>query len=139
MNRGLREKIKEESDNHCVICGMYCGHTGSPHHVIKVSEEKLLENCKKNIFWTCISCHGKTEKVPGYNRKLQKQLQKEYFRLFNTQKHYTTKEISQIVGMPMKDVEKAMQKGLLKWIFVDGIPKANGSETIKFLMGGYFK
>jgi len=139
MDRGLRERIKEQAGNHCRICFKCCGHTGSPHHVVKVSEEKLLENCKKNIMWTCIECHHKTEQVPGYNRQLQKKLQKEYFRIFNTQKHYTTKEIAEIVTMPVKDIEKAMQKNLLKWEFVESIPKANGNEVIRFLMGGYFK
>ena len=86
-----------------------------------------------------MECHHETEQTPGYNRKLQKKLQKEYFRIFNMQKHYTTKEIAQIVTMPLKDIEKAMQKNLLKWEFVEDIPKSDGMSVVRFLMGGYLK
>lgn len=136
MDRALREHIKEDKENCCEICEEWCGHTGSPHHIIKRSEEPLLTNCKKNIIWTCFKCHRRTEEEPGFNRRLQKELQKRYFKLFLINKHYTTNEISQIVTMPVKDLEKAMQKGRVKWEFVDGIPKIQGLEAIRFLMAG---
>lgn len=139
MDRGLRQRIQEDQDNHCQICGNWCGDSGSPHHIVKRSEEPILTNCKKNILWTCVKCHRDTENVPGFNKKLQRRLQERYFKIFLINKHYSVKEIAQIVQMPIKDVEKAMQKGVLKWEFVDGAPKAKGIETIRFLLGGKLK
>jgi hypothetical protein len=136
MDRGLRERIKEEADNHCTICGNWCGNTGSPHHVVKRSEEPLLINCKKNVWWVCQPCHTRTESQAGYNRQLQKQLQEHYYNIFNTRKHYSVKEIAEIVKAPGKDIEKAMQKNRLKWEFIDGIPKAAGIDVIRFMVGG---
>jgi hypothetical protein len=136
MDRGLRERIKEEADNHCKICGHWCGNTGSPHHVVKRSEEPLLTNCKKNVWWLCQPCHTRTETEAGCNRRLQEQLQEYYYTIFNTKKHYAVKEIVEMVKVPLKDIEKAMQKGRLKWEFVDGQPKSSGIEVIRFLQGG---
>jgi hypothetical protein len=135
MDRGLRERIKEEADNHCVICGRWCSHTGSPHHVVKVSEQKLLVNCKKNIMWLCLECHRETEDNGKFQQGLQRALQDRYFKLFIQGKHYTVNEIAEIVQAPVKDIEKAMQKGFLKWEFVDRMPKALGLDIIRFLMG----
>ncbi len=139
MNRALRDKIREEADNCCMLCGYNCGKTGSPHHVIKISEEPLLINCKKNIMWVCLDCHHKTENDGKFQARLQKQLQERYFRIFNKHKNYTVKEIAEIVQAPVKDIEKAIQKGFLKCKFINGIPKALGIDTIRFLMGGKLK
>jgi hypothetical protein len=52
LNRALRDTIKEEKDNCCEICGHWCGdNNGSPHHIVKISEEPLLRDCKSNILW----------------------------------------------------------------------------------------
>lgn len=136
MNRALRDKIREEADNRCILCRHDCGKNGSPHHVIKISEEPLLRDCKKNIMWVCLDCHRKTENDGKFQARLQRKLQDKYFEVFNKSKNYTVKEIAQMVQAPVKDIEKAMQKGLLKWEFIDGVPKAKGISIIKFLMGG---
>lgn len=136
MNKALRNSIKEKHDNCCQICGEWCGDTGSPHHMVKVSEEPLLQNCKMNILWLCFDCHRRTEDVPGYNRELQLELQKRYFKLFLINRFYTAGEIAQLVNMPLKDVQKAINKGRVNFKYIDGIQKVQGLEAIRFLMGG---
>lgn len=136
MNRTLRDSIKKHNDNCCQICHEWCGNTGSPHHVIKVSEEPLLQNCKMNILWLCFNCHRRTEDVPGYNKQLQMELQKRYFKLFLINRFYTAEEISELVNMPVKDVQKAINKGRMKFQYVDGVQKVQAIEAIRFLMGG---
>lgn len=119
MDRGLREEIKREADNHCRICNSWCGDNGSPHHITKLSEEKLLMNCKKNILWLCMDCHRATENDGNLQKQLKRLLRERYFKLFMVNKHYTIEEIAEIVQTPIKDLQKAMQKGVLRWEFVE--------------------
>ena len=130
----LREEIKEEADNICKICGRWCNY-GEAHHVVKISEEPLLRNCKTNIWWLDKECHGETETNPGFNRKLQKILQDYYFGKVQLDYNYTLEEIQSIVEMPIEDLEKARNKGILKTT----LGQANGLDLIYFLMGGYMK
>lgn len=139
MNRALRERIKEEAENSCGICGCWCGEVGTPHHIIKVGEAKMLENCKTNVIWVCPQCHLRTETEPGYNKKLQQKLQEVYFKKFGISNDYAAEEISEKVTIPLKIIEKAMTKYFLKWEYIDGIRKTTGLEVIRFLMGGYLK
>jgi len=132
MNKGLRELIKEKAENCCVICKRHCRGTGTPHHVIKLSEEPLLRNCETNVWWTCEVCHTRTENEPGYNHQLQLQLRDHYQTLFSTTKNYNIKEIAAIVNMPIKDIEKASYKRMIKTID----DKADGEEVIRFLTRG---
>jgi hypothetical protein len=132
----LRDTIKEEKGNCCEICEHWCGDNGSPHHIVKISEEPLLRDCKSNILWLCFDCHRLTEDKPGYNARLQLELQKRYFKKFLINRFYTPEEIAQIVIMPVKDLEKAINKGRLKFEYVDGVRKSQGLEIIRFLMGG---
>lgn len=131
----LKEEIKDESENLCKICGRWCRPIGEPHHVVKVSEEPLLRNCKTNIWWLCRECHNETETNPGFNRKLQKILEDYYFGRFQLDNYYTLEEIQSIVIMPLDDLEKARNKGILKTTLM----RAEGLEVIRFLMGGSLK
>lgn len=135
MNKILRDKIKGKAENCCVICGHWCSTKGTPHHVVKLSEEPLLRNCEKNVWWLCESCHAQTENEPGYNHKLQLQLKKHYQDLFSANKYYNLKDISMIVNVPFKDLEKASYKRMLK----ASSNKARGTEVIRFLTRGVQK
>lgn len=132
MNRPLRTLIKEKSDNCCSVCGRWCGDAGSPHHVIKLSEEHLLMNCETNVWWLCSSCHAKTETKPGYNKELQKTLQVYYHSIIKAKKIYTKLDIQNIVNMPYQDLDKAMKKQIL----INICGKSIGSNVIRFLLGG---
>ena len=127
MNKKLREAIKEKAENSCKICGHWC-YRGSPHHVIKRSEEPLLTNCETNVWWVCDTCHTRTENEAGYNKSLQKELQDYYYSLFSVNKYYTKNEIIKIVNMPIGDLETAIYKGFLK--------SFKGVDIVSFLMGG---
>lgn len=130
----LREEIVEEAENLCKICGRWCN-PGEPHHVVKISEEPLLRNCKTNIWWLCKECHGETETNPGFNHKLQKILQDKYYQMFDINKKYGPYEVIKIVGIPEKDMEKAMNKGMIKTCKYSIL----GEDVIRFLMGGSLK
>ena len=123
----LKEKIREEANNLCKICGRWCT-PGEPHHVIRLSQEPLLRNCKTNIWWLCRECHHKTENEVGFNKELQKQLQHYYYNLFTLNLIYTKSEIKKMVNIPMEDLEKAISKNLLK--------SSYGIDIIDFLLGG---
>ena len=130
----LKAKIIRESEDLCKICGrnIYAGN-GAPHHVIKLSEEPLLRNCKTNIMWVHQrNCHIRTECEPGFNKTLQKQLQDYYFKLIDRDHVYDINQIAQMVDMPLKDLVIAHNKGFLK--VVDG--SAEGLDVIRFLLGG---
>lgn len=110
MNRALRAKIKEKAGNCCKICTHWCYEKGSPHHVVKQSEESLLKNCETNVWWLCESCHTRTENEPGYNHQLQLELKDYYQTLFSVNKYYNLKDISMIVNMPLKDLGRRVIK-----------------------------
>ena len=137
LDQKLKEKIIKEQNNVCKICGRTVREgNGAPHHIIKVGEEPLLRNCKTNIWWVCqIPCHDRTENEPGFNHELQLQLQEFYFQKFQLDYFYTIYEIQQIVDMPIKDLEKAKNKGILK----NSIGLVKGIDAIRFLMGGSIK
>ena len=132
MNKNLRDQIKEKADNCCSVCGQWCGSTGSPHHVVKLSEEHLLINCEMNIWWLCSRCHAKTETKPGYNKELQITLQEYYRERFKGTKFYTANSIQKIVNIPLVSLYKAMEKDILKNHF----GKCHGNDVVRFLMGG---
>jgi len=130
----LKAKIIRESEDLCKICGrnVYVGR-GAPHHVIKLSEEPLLRNCKTNIWWVHQrNCHIRTECEPGFNRKLQKQLQDYYYGKFQLDIYYTLDEIKSMVDMPLKDLVIAQNKGFLKVVN----NRVEGLDAIRFLLGG---
>jgi len=62
-----------------------------------------------------------------------------YITKFESKRYYNIKEIVQIVNIKEKDLEKAMQKGLLKWEFVGDVIKSSGENCIRFFVGGYLK
>lgn len=130
----LREEIKEESESLCKICGRWTS-TGEMHHVVKVSEEPLLRNCKTNIWHLCRDCHHETETRPGFNLKLQKILESYYLGKFQMDNYYTLKEIQSMVTIPIEDLEKAKNKGILKTKLI----RVEGLEAVRFLMGGRLK
>jgi len=130
----LKAEIDRKANNTCAICGRWSERL-EPHHVVKVSEEPLLRNCETNIMPVDRGCHHKTETEPGFNKKLQIELQKKYEKMFINDRYYSLSVIANMVNMPYEDLETAAYKGIIQ-TQVSMARIAKGEDVIRFLMGG---
>jgi hypothetical protein len=131
LNAGLKERVKEKQGYKCGLCGRQ-GY--DVHHIVRRSQGGM--DIELNLIYVCRECHAKIHAKKNLEKMLKRQLKNKLEKLFIYSKHYSIKEISQIAHIEEDEIEKAMQKSILKWQFIDGIPKASGEAIIRWLMGG---
>ncbi|MBZ4662790.1 MAG: hypothetical protein JG776_472 [Caloramator sp.] len=131
LNAGLKERVKEKQGYRCGLCGRQ-GY--DLHHIVRRSQGGM--DIELNLIYVCRECHTQIHAKKNIEKMLKRQLKNKLEKLILRNKHYNIEEISQICGIEIEKIEKAMQKAILKWEFVDGVTKAKGEEIIRWLMGG---
>lgn len=131
MNAGLKERVKEKQNYKCGLCGRQ-GY--DVHHIVRRSQGGM--DIELNLIYVCRECHSKIHARKNIEKMLRRQLKNKLEKLILINKHYEIEEISQILKIEKEKIEKAMQKAILKWQFIEGVPKASGEDIIRWLMGG---
>lgn len=130
MRRGIKERVYEKTGHKCLLCGKYAT---TVHHIVRKEFGGL--DLEINLMPLCKDCHVEIHAKKNLEKLYVKRLNKKLNTLFLKEKNYTLKELSGILNIEVKELEKYIEKQEIKIVFIDGRVCVAGKEVIRWVMG----